>query len=833
MENWNIDLALEKLNALSSMPFFNEKLTEADTRSKLIDYMLKDVLGWIEEDIYREERCVESGSFLDYKLSTNIPQIIIEAKKNSYDLEIPSSTKQLEFIIGGVLQNSKQLIKAMVQARDYAVSKGILFCVVTNGKQYVFFRSSNSIGIDWIQHKCVVFRNILEIKLNFELFAKLLSKSALENGILHKTLQVSDEVENEINKFKTLDTRHISVPRKKDRNPLFPFIGEIIHRVFQDLATKESETEILEHCYVDSPKKQDKQMPYFDQEIKLLYVSKKDSGDFQQRILSSLNRLKPNQIEVILLIGSVGVGKSTFLQRFRKVLAKDNIDKNGIWIYLNFKHFSDTGEILDNFIYNQIEAVLTNDYSTLNIDDWSFLKQAYHVEYEKHKRGALSILFKNDPEKFEEKFGEIMLNAYEKDKEQHLIKILTTASKRLSKSIFLVFDNADQLNPETQNKIFLAAQKLAETIECFALIAMREESYWKNRDAGPLNAFHTTAYHVQPPTLVQVLSKRFQYTKKLIEENEIIAYGDYKVTNDELLEVFNCLVQTLLGKDTRYLKFIEAVSARDMRRALDLIAAFMISGHTNVEALLRDVRNSKPKGLVIPFHEFLNAIILKDHEVYSEVNCDIINLFGLTGSIDASNFNIIAVLGRILHAQNIRTSEIGNGYILIEEITNDCHSVGILPETTSSILNRLNARRIIETETTIKENLDKSKYVRATMAGKYYMEELVKLFGYLDLIIYETPIGNVNSFIRLKTINDEIRLITGGDSKSRLGRVEKRLFLCEEFINYLEIEFENCRFRKRPDIFSQESINLMNDIKKDFMNEKTIVLDRAKSIFNN
>ena len=198
MENWNIDYALESLNKFSSMPFFNEKLTEADTRSKLIDYMLKDVLGWLEEDINREERCIESNSFLDYKLSTNIPQIIVEAKKNSCDFEIPSSTKQSEFVIGGVLQNSKQLMLAMVQARDYAVSKGIVFCVVTNGKQYVFFRSHNSIGIDWINHKCIVFRNILEIKNNFELFCKLLSKASIENGQLHKTLQVSDEIDYEI-----------------------------------------------------------------------------------------------------------------------------------------------------------------------------------------------------------------------------------------------------------------------------------------------------------------------------------------------------------------------------------------------------------------------------------------------------------------------------------------------------------------------------------------------------------------------------------------------------------------------------------------------------------
>lgn len=437
MATFNIDEALSLVKTIPDLPFFEEKLSEADTRSKLIDFMLIDVLGWSETNIFREERVIENNTFLDYKISTSIPQIIIEAKKNSIDFEIPTSSKQKEFKIGGVLQNSKQLIHAMVQARDYAVSKGIMFCVVTNGRQYVFFRSQNSSGIEWINYKCVVFRDLEDIVNNFELFCKLLSKSSVEDGQLFKTLQISDELEYERNKYKTLDTRYISVPRKKDRNPLFPYIGDIIHRVFQDLATKESESEILEHCYVDTPHKPDKDIPYFDKEIKLLYVSKKDAGDFQERIYSSLHKRKLNYVEVILLIGSVGVGKSTFLQRFRKVLAKKEIDQNGIWIYINFKQFSDTGENIDTFIFKQIDSILNSEYQELKLSEWSFLKQAYHADYEKLKRGVLAPLYSSNPEKFEVKFGDIINKQIVSDKEQHFINILTSASKDFLKAYFL------------------------------------------------------------------------------------------------------------------------------------------------------------------------------------------------------------------------------------------------------------------------------------------------------------------------------------------------------------------------------------------------------------
>lgn len=830
MKSWDTDKALSNFTKLLDNTYSMETLSESDTRSKLIDYILLDCLGWSEDNIIREERCVESGTFLDYKLSTNMPLIIIEAKKNSVDFQLPTSSSQREYKIGGVLSSCKNLLKAMIQARDYAISKGITFCVVTNGNEFVFFRAQNQQGIEWVDHRAIVFRSLKDIEKNFDSFCKLLSKSSIEIGILQQTLRVSSDSDTGINKFKTLDTRHLTRPRNKDRNPLFPFIDEIVHRVFQDLASIEAESEVLEHCYVDSPKKSDKCIPYMDRETKKLSISKSDAGDFQKRITSTLKAGKTNHTEVILLIGSVGVGKSTFIQRFRKVLAKKEIDEKGIWIYLNFKHFSDTGESLDTFIFNQIDQILTSEYSNLGLGDWTFLKQAYHSEYEKLKRGSLAPLFNKDPEEFEIRFGDKVDDWSLNEREKHFTNLLSTASKRLSKSVFLVFDNADQLNPETQNKIFLSAQKLAETINCYALIAMREESYWKNRDAGPLNAFHTTAYNVQPASLQQVISKRFIYAKNLIANNKLEIFSDFQITTDELLKVFDRIILTLLGTNQDYINFIESTAARDTRRALDTIASFMISGHTNIEAILKDVRKIEPNGFLIPFHEFLNAIILRDHEVYTESGCDIINIFNVTGTSDASNFNRITVLGKILKAKNTKT-DVGNGYVLIEEVINDCHSVGILPETTTSVLTTLNARRMIETETTIKDEVATSKYVRATLSGNYYIEYLAKSFGYLDLIIYETPICNDQHFINLKKIYSEINTLSSGTPEARLSRVKKRIELTEIFIDYLYIEFQKCSFRTKKDMFSSQSINLISDIKKSFEIQKKEIINKAESIF--
>ncbi len=717
----------------------------------------------------------------------------------------------------------------MIQARDYAVSKGITFCCVTNGHRYIFFRSQNQQGIEWVKHRALVFRDLSDVEKHFDLFCIHLSKTASESGKLQQTLALTKGFDC-VDQFKTLDIRHLTLTRKINRNSLFPIIGEIVRRVFQDLASEEAESEVLEHCYVESPRKADKRRPYLDRSARDLEVSKRDAGEFQQRIASALDPEAKAHNEVIILLGSVGVGKSTFIQRYRKVLAEKEISEHGIWLYLNFKHYSDTGLGLDAFIYGQIDRALSGEYSHLGLNDWAFLKQAYHLDYEKLKRGALQPLFLQNPEQFELEFGRKIAEWSDSRQEEHFIKILSTAIKRLHKKVFLIFDNADQLNPNTQNSIFLAAEKLAERISCYALISMREESYWKNRDAGPLDAYHTTAYHVQPAIFKQVLSKRFQYAKNLIENGKLDFHTELRINKKQLLAVFDRLVRTLLGEDESYIDFIEATAARDTRRALETVAAFLISGHTNIDAILKDIKRSEPFGFPVPFHEFLNSVILRDHEVYTEDSCDIFNIFALSGGIDASNFNRIAVLGRILAARHSKTA-VGTGYVLIEEVVNDCHSVGLLPETTYSILSFLTVRRAIETETTIKGDIPSSKYIRATSSGEYYIRKLSRMFGYLDLIIFQTPICGETNFEKINQAFKAVNQISGSKFANRLERVKLRLNLVELFIDYLSGEISRSSFVSRPDLFSKDSREIMSLIRAKFAIEKAQVISNAENVF--
>lgn len=71
----------ELLSASRKIDF--ESANEAETRIKLIDKVLFDVLGWTLDDVQVEDRVSEDGSttFADYVVRTASTAFVVEAKK--------------------------------------------------------------------------------------------------------------------------------------------------------------------------------------------------------------------------------------------------------------------------------------------------------------------------------------------------------------------------------------------------------------------------------------------------------------------------------------------------------------------------------------------------------------------------------------------------------------------------------------------------------------------------------------------------------------------------------------------------------------------------------
>lgn len=777
--------------------------SETDTRVKIIDVILRDVLGWPETLIQREVHIRETGGYVDYVLSTSHPYFVVEAKKAQHQYHLPQQKTRRTYKIGGVIKDDKHVYGDLLQAKNYAINKGVSFCCLTNGTQFLFFRSQNDSGISWDDHIVVLFRNLEEIEKNFALFFHLLSYISVSQGVVHGHLPVTQNYDEALRRFNRLTPAKQVLSRTRERNSLFPALKTVISRVFQDISDESASPEILLNCYVESPrdssyekgmgsllKRRPLDLGYRRKEV---VVTKKDAGEFQRAVEFQIKEAGGNP-EVLLILGGVGVGKTTFIQRFRKVLARDDIDQGCLWAYVDFNRYSDTGETLLQWFVKQAWESLKADYSSLGIDHYSALKQAYHSEYEQLKRGRLAPLFEQSPQEFELEFAK-SLEERELVVDEHFTRMVRVAAKQSHRRPFLVFDNADQFSENTQDEVFRLAQKFAKDIGCASVISLREESYWKNKNHGTLSAFHAISYHVQPPRLNQVISKRFKFAQKLLSEIErdFVDSEENLITKEELAGVLNKISQSVLADDSKYLELLEYLSPFEIRRPLQFLSTFLVSGHTNMDSLLKSYRRGTD--IRIGFHEFFTAIALGDREYYSENSSDIVNLFAVDGRSDASNLNRIAIVGRLLKSKYSITP-VGEGFVPVSELISDCETFGIFPDTTRSILALLNNKRIAETEAQEKQSLKSATFVRATAAAQYYMEKLIFDFAYLDLVVIDTSIGGEKYYSKIKQLTDELAGLTKNTGEQRLKRIKVRLERAKQLLYYIEDEFSNSTLKR-------------------------------------
>lgn len=114
---------------------------EAETRKKLIDRVIEDVLGWKDFDVAYEERVSEDGNttFADYIIRTADVSILIEAKKIGMTFSTIPGQKKVK--LSGQIMEGKTG-DAIKQARNYcrkSLFLLLLLLMVINGYYFQLF----------------------------------------------------------------------------------------------------------------------------------------------------------------------------------------------------------------------------------------------------------------------------------------------------------------------------------------------------------------------------------------------------------------------------------------------------------------------------------------------------------------------------------------------------------------------------------------------------------------------------------------------------------------------------------------------------------------------
>ena len=355
------------------------------------------------------------------------------------------------------------------QARDYARKLGVQFAVVTNGCQWIVFPAVRIDQVRFEESSGIVFPSLASaLNSDFGEFLSLLSRSSVIQGSLESALL--GRIENQLEQ-RRLNAFHTTQFNRLQRGNLYHLIEDAISAAFSEEIIH-GDTELLEKLYVRTPERirfdSRIQMHIAKRQVPLAKQSKhpmkgKDGDAISQIVRTAAARAKP---AAVLVLGTVGAGKTTFLAYTRKIAAADSFvprkdSPYPHWIYADFRNFAPNESPVE-FIFSVLKSYIQNDNRNIaNLLTRDFEQARPYVE-----------------------------------------KVLAYAAQRTP--IFLVVDNVDQLELETlQPIIFSDAIAIAHRLKLSLILSLRDATYVSQRSLPVFDAFDFDPIYIDPRMLTR------------------------------------------------------------------------------------------------------------------------------------------------------------------------------------------------------------------------------------------------------------------------------------------------------------------------------------------
>ena len=759
-------------------------LNEADTRAKVVDRVFKSVLGWEESAIQREVRTADA-EYLDYLFESPSNRFVVEAKRAGTYFEMPAGAS-LRARRDGILTKSPSLHYALQQAVGYCQSKGIPVGVVSNGLQIavtLIYKPKDSGGYDTL-----IFDGLEPITSNYIMFWNLLAPCGDAQTQLESLLQSKGYL-RPAPQFAERVLEVVHLPNEViSRNPVDAALAPVIRHYFSDL-TDESRADVLRQAYVESGRQAQYQgqldalladrAPKLGLPVETIDTKRRGADAIDRTLDEGITNLELSpDSTVYLLVGGVGAGKTTFVHRYFRFLMEETLRDRVLFVIVDLTHTSEDNPDLSGFMDTEVLRQIEQRYPEFDIESWSTLEQIYEHDIARLRRGILAPYFRTDPDRFQQLVSDELRRAIEST-ERHVQSVIRYLRMRCSKLVCVVFDNADQLGQEFQHRALIRAFQKSRVWGTIGLLSLREETYWRFRNTPPFDAYHRYVHHIAAPRIANVLSRRLELAKKEMGAQVISVQSrtGLDFVNIALGRFLEILVDSFLGEDQRNIVLLEALSANDVRHALDMFATFLTSGHTNTDEYIKTYALSG--SYIVPFHHVLRSIALAEWRYYDSARSLIENMFSIEDDGFYSHFQKVRILRYLHGVRQIETAP-GRGFVEVGRLFQAFSALVSDEEGMRRILDRLLRQRLIEAANGYRVRGEAADSVRITSAGYYYLSTLLEQFAYLDLVTTDTPIKSREWY-------EKIKQVASADGALLQG-IKERLDKVGVFLEYLAAE---------------------------------------------
>jgi hypothetical protein len=327
--------------------------------------------------------------------------------------------------------------------------------------------------------------------------------------------------------------------------------------------------------------------------------------------------------KIFLLIGSVGSGKSTFVDYLRECVLTPDIQEHCAWVRIDLNPAPVSRDEIYPWLRRQIIAGIK--VSSPDIDTGTLLGRLQLYRKDVQELEAVEgELFGKDSVQFKEKLAARLDQLRQDDQRtiQALEQMLCTGRGRL---LIIVLDNCDKRNRDEQLLMFQVAKYIQSEIRCLVVLPLRHETYENHRHEPPLDtALKDLVFRIEPPGFQEVLKKRLGLVVKearLLGPKKLSYHAGGK--NIELpaekLERFLHAMMAALFDHKRYGRnIIVGLAGWNIRKAFEMFLEFCRSGFIRDEDIFQQQAST---GQVANLsHSAVAKVLLRTNRRYYDGN---------------------------------------------------------------------------------------------------------------------------------------------------------------------------------------------------------------------
>ena len=712
-------------------------VTEEDARFQVIDRMLTEVLGWNHSEI-RTERNTDSG-YVDYLIySGGRNRLVLEAKRMSKLLIDTINPKVGEYKVNGAaLASAKDGLK---QAKRYCIDTGTGFAVLTTGIEWIGFLAVRTDGTSPKEGKAIVFPNLQSIQAKFAKFYDLFSRESVLNEdykiVIHQAegLQIQSVVEL----YTIVDSAQI---RLLNKTKIASDLDQIFREFFSSMSG-EHDIEMLSRCFVETKESReaDSSLEKITRKLlnKIEVVSHGKDNELQKHIKQAVETQRG---DFVLIIGNKGAGKSTFIDRFFRLILEKSIRDKCLVLRVDLRDSTGDIETITEWIIKELKDEIEGQLFKQESPTYEELQGIFYKEYERWKKGEYKYLYEHDKKEFKIKFGEYIYNLSKDSPLEYVIRLLQDSVRSRLMMPCLIFDNADHYPQQFQDAVFQFAQSIFRKVITFVIFPITDRTIWQLSKSGPFQSYDTTKFYLPVPSTKDVLSKRVDFVKHKIEESnrreEYFLKKGIKLNLQDINAFAVCLEEVFVKTDFVG-RIIGWLANFDIRRSLQITQRIITSPRISIDDLVKTFLAGN--SLMIPEWDIMRALISGDYTYFNQEENDfILNMFSIKRDRVTSPLIKLSIIVLLQNRElSATTSELS--YMSVEDVMNYLEPLGFSRTVVKHYMLTLLQHRLIEPYDPTEDIIYEDLRVKVTSAGKIHYELATNNETYVTQMALTTPI---------------------------------------------------------------------------------------------